>query len=246
MRADAFLAEAERLPLADLEEILGNRGVVVIAPHPDDESLGCGGLIAEATARAIPVRVVVVSDGAGSHPGSRLYPPPRLKIVREGETLRAMLALGLAPDAVTFLRLPDREVPSMGEDAEQAADRIAAIAREIGAATLLVTWKHDPHGDHQAAHAIARLAQQRLPGVRLRSYPIWGWTLPARHQVDEGRPQGMRLDISRHHQAKRAAILAHASQTGDLVEDDPDGFRLEPAMIERFVTMPEIFLDDQP
>jgi LmbE family N-acetylglucosaminyl deacetylase len=246
MRAEAFLADAERLPLVGLKEILGGRGLVVIAPHPDDESLGCGALIAGTAALGLPVRIVVLSDGTGSHPQSASYPPARLKIVREGEALRAALALGLSVDAVGFLGLPDRHVPASGPAAEQAAERIASLARAIDAGTLLATWKHDPHCDHRAAHAIACLARARLRNVRLRSFPIWGWTLPADHDVGGAPARGVRLEIGAHRHAKRAAILAHRSQTADLIEDDPGGFRLQPGMIERFCTVPEIYLDEPP
>ncbi|WP_027133510.1 PIG-L deacetylase family protein [Geminicoccus roseus] len=245
MRAEDFLDQAERLPLAGLQEILGSRGVVVVAPHPDDESLGCGGLIAQASAQGTAVRIVVVSDGVGSHPGSICYPPVRLKVVREAETLKAALNLGLESRAVTFLGLPDREVPAEGPRALAAAEQIASIAKEIDAGTLLVTWKHDPHCDHQAAHALARHALRLLgPGVVLRSYPIWGRSLPPDQDVGAHAPSGVRLDISAQAAAKRAAITAHASQTGRLIHDDPGGFQLDPKMIERFATSPEIYLDE--
>jgi LmbE family N-acetylglucosaminyl deacetylase len=244
MRAEAFLADAERLPLVGLEEILGGRGVVVIAPHPDDESLGCGALIAGTAELGLPVRIVVLSDGTGSHPQSALYPPVRLKIVREGEALRAALALGLSADAVSFMGLPDRHVPASGPAAERAAEQIASVARAVDAGTLLVTWKHDPHCDHGAAHAIACMARARLQHVRLRSFPIWGWTLPPDHDVGEAPARGVRLEIGDRLHAKRAAILAHRSQTTGLIEDDLRGFRLKPDMIERFCSTPEIYLDE--
>ena len=242
VRADAFLAAAEALPLARLDAIAGAGGIVVVAPHPDDESLGCGGLIGEACAQTIPVRLVVVSDGIGSHPHSSTFPPERLRALRERETLDAAQALGLGPEHVSFLRQPDRFVPGEGPEAEAAANAIADVARECRAGTLLVTWAHDPHCDHAAASAIARLVRTRLPRIRLLEYTVWGWALPPDTEVGPA-PRGLRLDISAHLAAKRAAIAAHRSQTSDLIDDDPTGFRLDPAMLVRFARSFEIYLE---
>lgn len=129
MRADTFLAAADALPLASLDALLGSRGLVVVAPHPDDESLGCGGLIAAARASGRPVHLVVVSDGCGSHTQSRLYPPEKLRALREAETQRAGAVLGLGSGDVTFLRLPDAHVPSDGPEADAAAAAVAQIGR---------------------------------------------------------------------------------------------------------------------
>lgn len=242
MRADAFLAAAAALPVRDLRDLVPAGGVVVVAPHPDDESLGCGGLIAEACARGIPVRLVVVSDGVGSHPNSPSHPPERLRTLRESETLAAAAALGLPAGHVAFLRLPDRFVPSSGPRAEAAAEAIAAAARACGAGALFVTWRHDPHCDHAASAALAGLARRRLGEVRLYAYPVWAWALPPETEVADA-PRGARLDVARHLARKAAAVAAHRSQTTDLIADDPGGFRLEPAMLARFAQGHEIFLD---
>ena len=60
------------------------------------------------------MRLVVVSDGIGSHPNSRRYPPAALRDLREAETRAAASHLGLASEAIVFLRLPDTKVPSDG------------------------------------------------------------------------------------------------------------------------------------
>jgi LmbE family N-acetylglucosaminyl deacetylase len=244
MRADAFLEAADRLPPADLETLVGPGGLVVVAPHPDDESLGCGGLIAAACAAKRDVRLVVVSDGCGSHTHSALYPPERLRDLREAETLRAVAVLGLAPEHVTFLRLPDAHVPSDGPRAEAAAGAVIGAAQACRAGAVFVTWRHDPHCDHKAAAAIVALARGRMPGVRIYEYPVWGWTLPPETEVGPA-PEGLCLDVSAFRATKAKAVAAHASQTTDLISDDPTGFRLEPAMIdrlcgphERFVAIP--------
>ncbi len=232
MRADAFLAAADSLPLADLDALVGPGGLVVVAPNPDDESLGCGGLIAAARAGGRDVRLVVVSDGCGSHTHSALYPPDKLRLLREEETRRAVAVLGMDPDRASFLRLPDAHVPSEGPQAEAAAAAIAEVASACAAGAVFVTWRHDPHCDHKAAAAIVALARRQRPGVRIYEYPVWGWTLPPETEVGPA-PEGLRLDVSAFQAIKAKAVAAHESQVSDLIHDDPTGFRLEPAMIER-------------
>ncbi len=232
MHADAFLAAADALPLASLDTLVGSGGLVVVAPHPDDESLGCGGLIAAARADGRRVQLVVVSDGCGSHTHSRLYPPETLRALREAETVRAAAILGLGAEDVTFLRLPDAHVPREGPVAETAAGAVAQAASACGAGAAFVTWRHDPHCDHRAAAAIVALARPRMPGVRVYEYPVWGWTLPPKTEVGAA-PEGLRLDVSAYRETKARAVAAHESQTTDLISDDPDGFRLAPEMIDR-------------
>ena len=242
MRADDFFSAAQRLPVEGLDRIVGGRGLVVVAPHPDDESLGCGGLIAEACSRGLVVELVVLSDGVGSHPNSRSYPPDRLRDLREAETLSAAAVLGLPASAVTFLRLPDRHVPVHGAEAESAIAIIAAAAGSCAAAAVLVTWAHDPHCDHLAAATLVEMARPRLGDARLYAYPIWGWALPPDTEVG-GPPRGLRLAVSHHLGAKTAAIAAHRSQTTALIDDDPSGFRLSEDMIANFVGPYEILLE---
>ncbi len=242
MNARAFFAAAEALPVASLPDILRGGGLVVVAPHPDDESLGCGGLIAEACAQGTATRLIVVSDGAGSHPGSRRYPPPKLRALREEETRAAAAELGLPADAIRFIGLPDRFVPSSGPEAEAAGAAIAAAAREVEAGAVCVTWRHDPHCDHLAAANIVEATRDDLGRARVLAYPIWGWTLPADRDVGPA-PRGIRLDVSRHLPAKLAAVAAHRSQTTDLVDDSPDAFRLTPEMIAHFAKPHEILLE---
>ncbi len=242
MNAQAFFAAAEALPVAALPDILDGGGLVVVAPHPDDESLGCGGLIAEACARGTPMRLVVVSDGAGSHPGSRRYPPLRLRALREEETRAAAAELGLPASAIRFLGLPDRFVPVSGPQAGAAGAAIAAAAREVEAGAVCVTWRHDPHCDHLAAADLVAAVRDSLGGARVLAYPIWGWTLPLDQDVGPA-PRGVRLDVSRHLSAKLAAVAAHRSQTTDLIDDCPNGFRLTPEMIAHFAKSHEILLE---
>ncbi len=241
MIAADFLAAAEALPLVDLDVLAPDGAVVVVAPHPDDETLGCGGLIAEATTRGRHVEIVFVSDGGASHPGSQAWPRPRLRDLREAEAKVAAAILGLSPDRLTFLGLADGALPRGGADFDRAVAAITDRAAACAAATICVTWAHDPHRDHQAAHAMAAAA---APACRagLLSYPVWGHTLPPATELAPGLPRGGRLDIARHVARKSRAIAAHRSQLGLVVDDDPDGFVLDRDMQARFVRPFEIFL----
>jgi LmbE family N-acetylglucosaminyl deacetylase len=235
-----FWAAAQALPLADLAMIAPGRAFV-LAPHPDDESLGCGGLIAEACARGNPPIVAVLTDGTQSHPNSRQYPAGRLRAVREGEVMQAAARLGVPPDCVLFLRYRDTEAPADGPALLEAAARVAALVRRYDCRAILAPWRHDPHCDHEAAHRIAALAAQAA-AVMHRAYPVWGLTLPADTELDAP-PRGLRLDMTPHRAAKREAILSHASQYAGLIGDDPDGFQMQPAFMALFDSGIELYLE---
>lgn len=243
MRADAYIAAMRVLPLAGLDSVTGGQALI-LAPHPDDESLGCGGLIAEACARGEPPILAVLTDGAGSHPNSIAYPPDRLRLTREAETIAAVACLGLDESRVVFLRSADTSAPTDGPGLEELASRIAELVRVHACTTILASWEHDPHCDHVAAHLIAARAAQ-MTGIVHRAYPVWGLTLTASTELP-GAPGGMRLDIARHLPAKRRAILSHASQYSGLIGDDPTGFQMQPDFMALFDKPAEIYLDVTP
>jgi LmbE family N-acetylglucosaminyl deacetylase len=244
MKRDAFFAAADALPVATVPDLLGDGGLVVVAPHPDDESLGCGALILEAIAASRPVRVVFVSDGAKSHPNSPSFPAARLRDLREKEARAAAAALGVKASLIEFLRLADGDVPSTGPEAERAAAAIANAAAKAKARAIFVTWRHDRHADHRASYAIARLAQRRRP-ARLLEYSIWGREGAFDHDL-EGPPRGWRLASAKHRERKRTAILSHKSQVSRLIDDDPEGFVLPRSMIEDILARDEVFLEMPP
>jgi LmbE family N-acetylglucosaminyl deacetylase len=230
-------------PFRLLGEVLEGRPFIVVAPHPDDESLACGGLIADACRQGLRGKVVIVSDGAGSHPNSKAYPPDRLTALREEEAKRAGAELGLRSEDIHFLRLPDRFVPSEGDEAERAIGAIADCVREIGARSIFVSWRHDPHCDHEASYRIARAVQRRAGEVRLFEYVVWGHTLPASTKVDPIL-SGFRIRIDQEPlEKKRRAISAHRSQTSALIDDDPAGFLFSSIDLAQFDLPYEFFLE---
>lgn len=229
------------LPHADFDTITDGRTMLILAPHPDDESLGCGGMIAEACARGRPPVVAVLTDGTMSHPNSPSYPAPRLKALRETEARAAVKSLGLGADRLHFLGLRDAAAPTEGPEFEATVARLVQLIRDHDAGSILATWEHDPHPDHVAAYRLAAEAA-RITGVRLIAYPVWGWTLPANRCLPSRPTIGARLDIARHLPAKRRAIAAHVSQHAGLIADDPQAFYLAPHILAIHDRPFEVFL----
>lgn len=229
------------LPVAPLTAITGDAPVLILAPHADDETLGCGGLIAAASAAGHPPFVLVLTDGTGSHPNSKSYPPQRLKAVREQEARNAVAILGLPAARIGFLGLRDTAAPMDGEGFEAAVAAICSMIDIANATTVLAPWQHDPHCDHLAAHLMAVAAAFRCR-IRHVAYPVWGWTLAPGIMLPGPAPHGMRLDIAEYAAAKQRAIVAHASQYGGLIKDDPGGFQLPSNLLEIFSWPYETFL----
>ena len=173
------LADPITLPLRPATAVRPGGPTLVIAPHQDDETLGCGGTIALLRRAGIPVTVLFVSDGTGSHPNSSSYPPERLRATREAEALAALHILGVAPEATAFLRLPDTAVPLAGQPGfAEATGRVEALLDRAVPETILLPWRRDPHCDHQAAWQLVHAALAGHPErPRLLEYPIWVWEL---------------------------------------------------------------------
>jgi LmbE family N-acetylglucosaminyl deacetylase len=232
-----------QLPVIAPDVFIGEAPLLVISPHPDDEALGAGGLIASARRAGRRVVVVMLTDGGGSHPNSRRYPRDRLIALRKAEAARSARELGLSRGDLVHLDLPDGNAPSEGPLFERTVDALAALASDVGAASVFVSWEHDPHRDHQAAALMACALRVRDPRLKLWFYPVWGWHLDGDTPIDEAPPSGCRIDVAPWLAAKRAAIAAHLSQTTDLIDDDPEGFRFDDRTLAPFLGRYEYFIE---
>lgn len=234
-----LLDAPERHPLLPDGAVCDLGRVVILAPHADDESLGCGGLLALLADAGCPAHVVVVTDGTRSH-DSETWPPEKLRALREAEAQRAVRHLG-HDRRVEFLRHTDCGLPDEGTDAfEAAADRLAELVADLAPDTLVVPWRRDPHCDHVATWQLAHA--RRDPSVRWVEYPVWAWTDRDAAPLD-GEATAWRVDVSSVVKRKAQAVAAHRSQTTRLIDDDPDGFLLEPSMLAHFERPWELFLD---
>jgi LmbE family N-acetylglucosaminyl deacetylase/SAM-dependent methyltransferase len=206
----AFLDTVAALPVR-LDTVAS---VVVVAPHPDDETLGAGGLIASAADAGVPVHVLLVTNGEGSHPDSPSTSPERLRSIRHTE-FRAALAV-LAPAAsATVLGVPDgglREHPDVLRSA--LTERLTGVD---GPVLVVAPWRGDGHRDHRIAGEVAADVVEHAPGTELLEYPIWAW-----HWDDASAPaapwdRARSLVLSSAAlDRKRAALDAYPSQTRPL------------------------------
>ncbi len=159
--------------------------IVALAAHPDDETLGIGGLLHAAARGGLDVTVVVASDGAASHPGSPTHSPERLAVLRQAEILAAVARL--APLAtVRWLGLPDGDLSARVDDIALALGGVLGDDTDLW---LLSTWRADGHPDHTACGLAAERAVADRSRTRWWEYPVWLW--------HAGNPSALRAQLSR-------------------------------------------------
>ena len=191
---DGRVAALKRIDLAGVSELL------VVGAHPDDETLGCGGLIAECRSRGIRVRVVIVTDGAASHDS------PDIARIREAEARAALPGVELL-----FLGYPDGRTL---ENAEQIRADLGALIDDLADSALIAApWRGDGHRDHRV---VGEAVAQAIGRHRLLEYPVWLWHWGTPDDVDWSTAVGLDIDAV----AKSAAIDHYASQLGDVLRND--------------------------
>jgi LmbE family N-acetylglucosaminyl deacetylase len=153
---------------------------IVIAPHQDDEVLGCGGLIARKSLEGRQVHVIYLTDGGGSHLGHPTLTSERLISLREEEARQAMAELGLDPSAIHFMGARDGSLGMLPTDEFKAlAVRLQASLDRIVPDELFTPCRDDGSSEHEAAYALvqAALLCSGRP-TRLFEYPVWSWWNP--------------------------------------------------------------------
>jgi LmbE family N-acetylglucosaminyl deacetylase len=211
--------------------------LAILAPHPDDETLGCGGLLAAAADLGLQAKVAFLTDGAASHRGSAAWPPVRLARIRKAEALSALAILGVPASDVLFLNWPDAAPWPQGSDGfRQGLERLSAWLGTFQPKSLWAPWRGERHCDHQAASLLAdALVRARRPRLRRFDYMVWGWAeddLAETHGADVV----WRLSCARFAARRRRALARHATQTTDLIDDAEQAFLIPPdlaALVER-------------
>jgi LmbE family N-acetylglucosaminyl deacetylase len=177
---------------------LAGETVLLVAPHPDDEALGCGGTVKLLTAAGARVAVVVMARGDGGVDGGA----SEVSIdERQVESRRACELLGAEPPLFIGLKSQDiRKAPA------EAAATLGLALKGQRFSVLLVPSPLERHATHRACLVAALLADMASEQARWYGYGVWD-ALPAVRDVVE-------IDITEARAAKTKAVTAHASQNG--------------------------------
>ena len=161
------------------------KSAIVFAPHPDDETLGCGGMIALKRQQGVDVWVVFLTDGQDSQFNhARVKTIAELVQIRHDEALAALDTLGVQPSEIRFLDLPDGSLPDLSEaKRQQVVDQLVGLLDVSNAQEVYVTYRRDIHPDHQETYALVRsaISQSKRP-LELIQYPVWANWRP--QQID--------------------------------------------------------------
>lgn len=188
--------------------------IVVFAPHPDDDILGCGGTISHYTAMGRRVMVVYLTSGEA---GSISISPQTLSLTRENEARQAAAILGVSE--VHFMRWPDGYL-EMKPDYLEA---LTGLIRDLQPDIILIPHAGDAVPDHQITHHLVLEAARRASGPwfpdcggkpwsvsRILGYEVW---TPLSSPTTA-------VDISAYAALKLQAIQCHASQLAAIGYDD--------------------------
>ncbi|MCZ7438776.1 PIG-L family deacetylase [Micromonospora sp. WMMC241] len=213
-------------PVLDLEGSARTAPPLVVAPHPDDEVLGVGGLVAM-LAGGVGAEIAVVTDGEASHPGSTVHTPAELAGIRRAETVTACGLLGVAPSAIVHLGHPDGGI-------DESALTDALTTRLTPGRWCVTTWHGDGHPDHEAVGRAAAVACRRT-GATLLEFPVWTWHWAEPDDREVPWHRAHRIDLTdAARSAKRDAIDAFRSQILPLGPAPADAAILPPHVLARF------------
>ena len=205
----ALRQRAMALPAIDRKPLL------VIVPHQDDETLGCGGLIALKRREGATVGIAFTTDGARSHDGHPLLTPERLVPLRRREALAALDQLGVPESEVHFLDHPDGGLADLAAaEREDLLTSLLSLLERYHPGQICVPFRWDLHPDHETTHALVVEAVHRWGhAVEILEFPIWAlFELRSRHLGMAEFTEMRKLDISAMRQLKRRAMLAYQTQ----------------------------------
>ena len=203
-------AQLDNIPVINTRSLVptGARAVI-IAPHPGDEVVTCGGLLQLLSSLGHPLQLLSITDGSASHPGSRQWSEKRLSVFRPQESVEALRRLGLPMHSLKWVRggFTDN---ALSDQHSQLTEFIGRYLRHGD--VVFSTWRGDGNNDHEAVGRAAAEAAE-LAGATFHDVPVWAWHWPERDQqlIPWQRARKLRLDtwtVAR----KSHATHAYASQ----------------------------------
>lgn len=222
------------------------KACLVIAPHPDDESLGCGGLISSLRKSRTAVHVIFTTDGSMSHPNAQNITAIGRTKMREQEAISALKVLDVEEQYISFFRGQDSALPASGElGFEGFVAQMIGIIETVQPELVLVPYEFDPHRDHRASWQITMAALANYPDTAILQYLIWLYTLGNEKDVQPltNIPGGIQyLPMREHLTLKKRAIAQHKSQLSLEVFEDPTGFYLQEEVLQNFYGDKEYYI----
>lgn len=144
---------------------------IVVAPHPDDEVLGCGGVVALKRSHGALVNLVFMTDGAASH--GTFVDHQELRLQRQVESKNAARVLNVPEAHLHYFDYPDGHLATCERT---ASTRLEALIKAQGATQIFIPIQHQEHPDHAAASRIGHTVAQSLgvsQPLAIFEYPIW-------------------------------------------------------------------------
>ena len=222
-----------------------NDRLLIIAPHPDDESLATGGLIQRICHAGAAVRVVLVTNG-DNNPWPQRWLEKRWKIghserqrwgaLRRQEARLALKKLGYEGET-RFLHFPDQGMTSrLLQDDSETLSRFCCEIQEWNPTHVVLPSSYDLHPDHNAIHVLMQMALERTGHSKL---PQFHFVVHCKRPELIPCPVALQL-IEHERHIKRQAILCHAtqmalSQKRFLAFARPEETYFEPAPVEMFL-----------
>jgi LmbE family N-acetylglucosaminyl deacetylase len=220
-------------------------GWLILAPHPDDETLGAGGLLAKLADEGIPARVAYLTSGEASHRGAPQWPAGFIARTRRAETGRALRTLGQPGLRPLFLGWQDgRPQPVGGAAFRRSCADLLDLCRRHDIRNIATTWRGEGHCDHRAAYDLGRSVAGHGSGkIRLFEYLVWGWTdLHLREKLESFEVET--LATAGYAERCHAAIACHRTQVSPLIRGAREAFRLTSDMVAVASRSPFILLHE--
>ena len=210
-----------------------HKSAIVFSPHQDDETLGCGGMIALKRQLGVPIMVVFITDGR--YGSLQPIQPEELINTRKLEAVAALKLLGVESSEIYFLEQLDGSLATLSQEQSQnLMQQLSQILQNFIPEEVYVPHCKDFHADHEATYDLVEKAIA-LAGidVQLWQYPIWLlWQNPLSFQLKSKEiKSAYRLPIYSVRHQKHQAIATYRSQIPGLT----------PGFLLRFKARYELF-----